>query len=258
MNSDTTGSAYELVATLSRIADMRQRSYALAMRLNELDIDNALEVLELIRGRAFQGDDDFRRLHNSLLVSGTLVQVMGQEKIGALVDAAQARLAFDLVAFLMDLPQDPIAAAHHQPFLDGGLREVPLGMRKSLARKPDFKLMQRIARDQDHRVIEHLLNNPRLTEKDVIRIGATRPTSPKVLEAIYNHPRWITRYAVKKVIVFNPYSPLSIAMKLLAYLRVNDLEDLCDSHDLSGDLLAQAQKALEQKTRLELPEISLE
>jgi len=237
---------------------MRQRSYALARRLNQLETDDVLNVLRLIRGMALQGDDDFRRLHNSLLVSGTLAEVLGQQKIGVLVDAAQARLEYDLVAFLMDLPKVTASEIHHQPFLDGALREVPLGMRKSLARKPDFKLIQRIARDQDHRVIEHLLNNPRLTEKDVIRIGSTRPTSPKVLEAIYDHPKWITRYSVKKVIVFNPYSPLSIAMKLLAYLRVNDLEDLCESHGLSSELLDQAQEALEQKTRFQLPEISLE
>jgi len=150
----------------------------------------------------------------------------------------------------VDLPDEAVGDFPHQPFLDAGLKETPLGMRKALARKPDFKLIQRIARDQDHRVIRHLLDNPRLTEKDVIHIGSTRPTSPKVLEVIYDHPKWIARYSVKRVIVLSPHSPLSISLRLLTFLTTEDLEEVREALDLRETLREQAQRIITEKVRL--------
>ena len=237
-----------LVKRLSRIQDMRQRSYALAARLAGQEPRFALEAIKAIRERALQGDDDFLRLYNGLTVSGTLVEVLGPEKISELIVVAQGQGDFDVIATFLDLNPDGVQENHRQPFLDAGLRDVPLGMRKALARKPDIRLIKRIARDQDHRVIRHLLDNPRLTEADVIRIGATRPTSPKVLEEIYRHPRWITRYAVKRVIVFNPYSPLRLTLPLITFLNAQDLEELCSCRGLNPTLLAQAAHVLDEKS----------
>ena len=164
----------------------------------------------------------------------------------------------DILTILTDVPSRDREDRPRQPFLDGTLREIPLGMRKSLARKPDFRLIQRIAKDQDHRVIRQLLDNPRMTERDVIRIGSTRPTSPKVLETIYNHPRWISRYAIKKTIVFNPYAPLSLSLRLLTYLNVQDLELLSTMPELDSDLVAEARKNVNKKCAQEPKEYCLE
>ncbi len=237
---------------------MRQRSYALAARLRIQEPGFALDVMKVIRERALQGDEDFLRLYNGLLLSGTLAGVLGPDEVSKLVAVARERGDLEAVAVFLDLQLDGVQETPHQPFLDASLREVPLGARKALARKPDIKLMKRIARDQDHRVIRNLLDNPRLTEADVIRIGATRPTSPKVLEEIYGHSRWITRYAVKRVIVFNPYSPLFLSLRLLAFLNVQDLEELCRARGLNPELLNQAARVLEEKTNFRAPEKSLE
>lgn len=243
-----------MVLGLSRIGDLRQRSYALASRLKRQPTDCVLDIIKVIREEALKGHGDFRLLYNGLLVSGMLGNVFGPARMSLLVEAAQERGDFDLVALLMDLPAEAAHDIPHQPFLDGSLKETPLGMRKALARKPDFRLIQRIARDQDHRVIQQLLDNPRLTEKDVVRIAATRPTSPRVLEEIYGHRRWITRYSVKKTIVFNPHAPLSLSMRLVAYLTVQDLEQLVERDDVNQELLEQAHRILKQKTRFLLKE----
>jgi hypothetical protein len=239
--------SFALVAHLSRIEDKQQRGYALAIRLNEMDLDTAIGVIKVIRSKALKGNEDSLRLYNGLILRTTMLEVLGHRKLSELAEAAQERGEFDVVAILIDLPNDPEGERPHQPYLDTSLRELPLGMRKTLARKPDFKLIQRIAKDQDHRVIEHLLNNPRLTERDVIRIGATRPTSPKVLDAIYNHPRWISRYSVKKTIVCNPYAPLSLSLRLLTFLNLQDLELLCTMTELDPFLIDEVKKVLEKK-----------
>lgn len=238
----------DLFVTLSRIADARQRAYALAERLNDLDADLVVDAIKMICERSLEGEVNFLRLYNALVVYGPLRDTLGEEKLSDVVNAARLREDYRVVAILQDLPS---AAGHdcfRQPFLDGTLRETPLGVRKALARRPDFKLLQRIAKDQDHRVIEHLLDNPRMTENEVIKIGATRPTSPKVLEIISRHPRWASRYRVKKTIVFNPYAPLSLALRLLTYLNVQDLELLCTLAEVSETVRCEAQKLLMKKS----------
>lgn len=253
---DSDGSrASELVVRLAGLQDMRQRGYALAIRLRSQEDEFALEVIKLIRERALAGQDDFRLLYNSLLVPGILEEVLGPKRLTALGEIARTRGELELQAILGDMPSGLKVRRNEQPFLDPALRETPLGTRKSLARKPDFKMIERMARDQDHRVIEHLLDNPRLTERDVIKIGATRPTSPKVLAVIYNHPKWISRYSVKKTIVLNPYAPLSIALRLVALLNLRDLEDVCESQELPSVLQDEARRLLEKRNPF--PEIEL-
>ncbi|MBM3299711.1 MAG: hypothetical protein FJY85_07135 [Deltaproteobacteria bacterium] len=250
MDPDKTDqSTYHIVLRLSRIADVRQRSYALAERLNELEVEAAVDVIKEIRQKAMDGHEDCLRLFNGLMLVGTLAEVLGQEKLSAIVDRAQGRGEYEVAALFIDLPSQDRGDRPHQPFLDGTLKETPLGMRKFLARRPDFKLIERIARDQDYRVIEQLLDNPRLTEKDVIHIGSTRPTAAKVLEAIYNHSKWVSRYRVKKTIVFNPHTPPSLALRLLSYLSIQDLELLRDLSEVDRVVLNEAEKVLEKRTQ---------
>ncbi|MDQ7782915.1 MAG: hypothetical protein RDU20_08560 [Desulfomonilaceae bacterium] len=246
-SAQTELSHFNLVAHLSRIEDRQQRGYALAARLNELGPDEAVSIIRLIRRKALDGHQDSVRLYNGLIFRNALFEVIGRSKMSELVKVAEKRGEFEVLAVLVDLPDETDGERPHQPYLDISLREIPLGMRKTLAKSPDFKLIQRVARDQDYRVIEHLLNNPRLTERDVVRIGSTRPTSPKVLEVIYNHPRWISRYSVKKTIVCNPYAPISLALRLLTFLTLQDLELVCTMTELSPLLVAEAEKVLQKK-----------
>lgn len=235
------------ITQLSAIRDVKQRSFALANKLNELNSDAAVNLIKTIRERAVLGDSDYLRLYNGLLFSGVVADVLGQTRMSQMVEAAQGMGEFEVVSILLDIPPETAGDVPFQPFLDADLRETPLGTRKALARKPDFKLIKRIARDQDHRVIKHLLNNPRLTEADVTRIAATRPTSPKVLEEIYNHPRWVTRYSVKKVIILNPFSPPSLSLRLLTFMSLQDLEEICRSPDLSSLVMREAGRMADRK-----------
>lgn len=259
----------ELLERLSGITDMKQRSYALATRLSGMENADVLHMLGFIRDKVLAGRVEFVRLYHGLLVSGTLADVLGNRRMSELVAEAQEIQAFEIVSLLMDALPEPDdhtpfsattssgAETPDQPFLDAGLKEMPLGVRKFLARKPDFSLIKRITRDQDHRVISNLLYNSRLTELDVVRIVATRPASPKVIEAVYNHPKWITRYRVKKAIVLNPNTPLSIAMRLVALMSVQDLEELVQSQDLHWLLIREARKLIERKSHRTTNELPL-
>jgi hypothetical protein len=248
-DSDLNAAVRELVGALCAVTDVTQRTYALANRLRKASSSFVVEVFQLIRERTLLGDDECRKLYNSLIGTAALTDVFGKEKMSEIVDVAQELGAYEIVALFLDLPPEALEESPFQPFLDARLRETPLGMRKALARKLDFTLIKQIARDQDPRVIGILLNNPRLTESDVVRIGATRPTSPRVLEEIAKHPRWNKRYSVKKTIVLNPYSPLSMALRFLPYMTVVDLGHVLRAPELHPVLVQEAERIIARKSQ---------
>jgi len=246
--ADLNAAVQELVGTLSAVTDVTQRTYALANRLSEETNNFVVEVFRLIRERSMMGDEDCLKLYNSLIGIDALTEVFGKQRMSELVVVAQQRGDFEVVALFIDLPADRSEEHPFQPFLDARLKDAPLGLRKALARKLDFVLIKQIARDQDHRVIGILLNNPRLTEADVVRIAATRPTSPRVLEQIAKHPRWNKRYSVKKTIVLNPHSPLSMALRFLTYMTLTDLDHVVKTPALNPVLVREAERIMERKT----------
>ncbi|MFZ5866818.1 MAG: hypothetical protein ACOYXY_13125 [Thermodesulfobacteriota bacterium] len=238
----------ELIATLSAIPDVIQRSHALAERLKVLDDAAILGAIRIVYEKTLTGDQDFLRLYNGLIVSGTLAQVLGSARMSGLVHRAQEAGDFEIVSILLDLPSEHPGESGFRSSVGPDLRDIPLGVRKALARKPDFRSIERLARDPDPRVIRNLLKNPKLTERLVIGIAATRPGNADVLEEIYNHPKWIARYDVKKTLVMNPHTPLSIALKLLVFMKLPDLEEILEVPNLPELVKTEAQRIVHRKT----------
>ena len=235
------------VESLANIQDVVQRGFALSQRLLTLDDEEVVRTLKTIYDGVSRNELHYTTLYNSLTRSSAFKITFGPIRLSKLVDIAQELEYFDLIPIFIDLPLCSSLDYPNQPFLDSLLKETPLGMRKSLAKKPDFRMIQRIAKDQDHRVIRVLLDNSRLTEADVLRIGSTRPTSPKVLEEIYKHPKWIARHRIKKVIILNPYSPLSIVLRLIAFMNLEDLHEISIRPDLDPYVLHAAKKMMAKR-----------
>jgi hypothetical protein len=45
----------------------------------------------------------------------------------------------------------------------------------------------------------------------------------------------------------NPYTPLQVALKLLTFMQIQDLEEICRSPDLNSRLLEAARRLVEDK-----------
>jgi hypothetical protein len=93
-------------------------------------------------------------------------------------------------------------------------------------------VLRKLLKDQDPMIIRSLLLNPRLTESEVLKIASLRPTSPRILEEVFHNATWVARYRVKKALVYNPYSPPSIAVHLLKFLLLSDLREIAQLENL--------------------------
>lgn len=101
---------------------------------------------------------------------------------------------------------------------DPRLASVSLGQKKSLARRLDPEMMERLSRDGDPSVTRILLENPRLTEALVLRMVALRPHRSSVLREFGVQHRWICLPQVRRALVLNPYTPIRLALFLAPLL----------------------------------------
>ncbi len=110
---------------------------------------------------------------------------------------------------------------------------LTLGERKSLARRPDRRLIDRITRDPSPAVIELLLNNPRLTEDDVVRMCARRPNAPEVLTLVFANPRWSSRPRVRRSLALNPATPEPLVAAVVPLLNPEDLRAVAEDERIA-------------------------
>lgn len=111
-------------------------------------------------------------------------------------------------------------------------RELSLGERRSLARRPDRRHFEKLLGDPNPLVIERLLENPRLTEDDVVRLVTRRP-APVEAQLAVAKSAWLCRRRVRLSLIQNPGTPAAVAVPLVALCTKTELRTLSRSHECS-------------------------
>jgi ribosomal 50S subunit-associated protein YjgA (DUF615 family) len=229
--------AARLCRRLAAVSDQEQRARALGRFLAEHDPEAIVAVLAQIieaADRRLRGADLLVRA----MISPGLRFVWEERLAHQVVAYARRDGRYDLAGMFLDLP--PMDARLEPP----AMAQVPLGMRRSLARRNDIGLIERLLGDPDPAVIQNLLNNPRITELEVVRMAARSPVREAVLTAIARHPRWGIRHRVRVTLAHNPGTPTAITLGLLHLLLDQDLEALVKDTRLSQVVVSRAEALL--------------
>jgi hypothetical protein len=238
-----------LASRLRAVCDLRMRRAVLRAFVEETDDAALLAVLARLIAGAREGRDTHRDVLGEFALDGHLLTGLPYDRITDLYEIGHAaKLARVAGLFLGDRHRaNPTAteAQHENEHLDR-----PSGVRRSLARGRDRYLLDRVLHDRDPGVIRNLLDNPRLVERDVVRVAAMRPTRPEILRSVADHPRWSARYAGRLALGCNPYTPVPIAIRLVSTLLKQDLGDLATSAALPGALLEAVRVELDGRSRL--------
>lgn len=115
-------------------------------------------------------------------------------------------------------------------------RPLTLGERKSIASKPDRKLLALALRDPHPDVIEKLLKNPKLTEKEVLFIATKRPNSQAILRCVARSEKWRKRPAVARALVYNPHTPSRQALSVLHLLSYQEIVEVATDPRIGSDV----------------------
>ncbi|MBN2341014.1 MAG: hypothetical protein JXX29_06075 [Deltaproteobacteria bacterium] len=98
-------------------------------------------------------------------------------------------------------------------------RVLTLGERKALAAQPSRRKIEMALMDPHPDVATKLLDNPKLTEADVVRVSAKSTMAPSVLAKIAAHPKWRRQRTVQKALVNNRLLPKDYALTLIPFLQ---------------------------------------
>ncbi len=104
--------------------------------------------------------------------------------------------------------------------------------------------LMRVMMAADPSVVQNALLNPRLTEPMVVQMAAKRPATAGALAEIWNSPRWSSRHAVRRALVFNPYLPPEVGAKIIPLLNASDLKELSTTPSVHRALRQQAEGLL--------------
>jgi hypothetical protein len=126
-------------------------------------------------------------------------------------------------------------------------RPLTLGERKSLAKRPDRNLLERLLADPHPDVIRSVLRNSRLTEDDVVRFVARHPGRPELLTEVARFPKWVHRPRVRLSLVLNPMSPIELSIPLAGLLLRHELKLVVESTNVPLSVRAAALEHLQRK-----------
>jgi hypothetical protein len=247
---DRQARADALVRATLALADADLRTHYVASLAQAWPIAAFAETLDAVCERAEQAEVESREtliaIVDALNCEGMddLVQRLREEASG------NSLLALERVIRIPPRSQRPTSSAPPPEPARG--RSVPLGQRKSLARRPDRDTLGRMLLDPHPDVIRRCLSNPRLVEDDVIRLAARRPGRPEVLGEIARS-RWVHRPRVRMTLVMNPATPVEVVVRLAGLLLRPELTMAARSPGVAAPVRAICLEHLERRPPVEDP-----
>lgn len=141
------------------------------------------------------------------------------------------RLLRDL--YLMDLVQFTLSASvsvevkrQAEMQIIGRIPQLPLGQKIALARRASGHVAGALVAEGHPQVLRVALDNPFLSEANILKALAREKVPVAVVQALCGHPKWSQIYSVRLALVRNPSAPLATVLAFLPHLTVNDLREL--------------------------------
>jgi hypothetical protein len=239
-----------LLARLKALKEPRVRVLALVEALGAGDAGTWIEAFAAIVSRAHTVDDADASAVLETITHAARDPALAYATRQALYEAAVARNLPAIARLFLgaspqaELPRQLKKQLGPERPLRPTDRPLTLGERKALARTHRRDQLLLLVRDPHPAVVAILLDNPHVTEADVVKMAAARPAAPESLALIAAHARWSVRHAVKRALVLNPSTPLADAIRIATTLRAGELEELAADHSLPQPLRTQAAELL--------------
>jgi hypothetical protein len=124
---------------------------------------------------------------------------------------------------------------------------MTVGERLKLALKGNRDARMILIRDPNRLIQRFVLQNPRITEDEIVMLARNRNLDMELLRKIGDHKHWPRNYQVKLALVTNPKTPLATALHFVSSLMERDIRFLAKSKNVSATVTAQARRLLLQR-----------
>jgi len=146
----------------------------------------------------------------------------------------------DLASLASDVRLHPIIRRSAERRLLERIPALAVGEKTALARRASRAVVARLRFDASPRVLAALLENPRLTEGELMPLAGFERANPRCLEVLARDSRWSNRMPLRVALCRNPATPLSCALALLAGLPRRELATISRDLHLAAPLRRRA------------------
>jgi len=138
------------------------------------------------------------------------------------------------------------------------LPQIPLGQKVALARRGPARVAGSLLAEGNRQVLTVVLENPHLTESQILKALFRESVPPAVVQAVAQHQRWASSYNIRVALVRHPASSLSTVLAYLPNLTVSDLRELTAPGIVSESLRKYLEAEVLRRTKPRRGRISLE
>ncbi|MBI5491513.1 MAG: hypothetical protein HY893_01120 [Deltaproteobacteria bacterium] len=243
---DIEAMAARILSDLSALPEEKMRLDLLGRRLSALEPGDAAKLIDTVYKKG--ADDKEARRFRALLVNPEgLRKALGEDRHRSIYHAS-VQLGLRKVSRLFtDLPPRKTGVAGYEKEEEAKMEFITLGQRRAMSKSNVKDTIDRLLSDPDVMVVNNLLNNPRLTEKEVLKIASKRPNSAQILKLVSTHRVWSKRYEVKKALILNPYTPPRISIALLELMLTQDLKLVAEDKTLHSQVKLSAKDLLNER-----------
>ncbi len=201
------------------------------------------ELLELVRDRLAELDvaEVRQTLRNPYVSSEVIEFLLGQRQLLGSYEVRRELAAHrktptiralrllpglywrDLVRICGDARVPPAIRRSAEKQLTGRLPGLAEGEKMAIARLGGPGLIASLRHDPSPRVIQALLENPRLTVGSLLPLVAYQRARPEILSLVAKDRRWGISYPIRLALCRNANTPHAMAVSLLPSLKKSDL-----------------------------------
>lgn len=153
----------------------------------------------------------------------------------------------DLLETSGDLHASPVLRRDAEKILRTRLPELSVGEKVTLARRASRGLVEGLLEGGEGTVLRALLGNPRLTEREVVRIAASPSSPADALTAVATHHAWGIRRDVRLALLGNPRTPVPAALRLIEAIPPEDLGRVAEDASIPRIVRVGASRRLERR-----------
>lgn len=220
-------------------------------------------VLGILENKAARKSDIDRVMDFAVRVGMELHGVAQFEEARARLSGAPRDLEAEKTAaeaVIESLPEDmlkeeteeaaapnPEAAEEKKLTLLQRLAKMTTAQKVALAQKGNKSVRMQLVKESNRVVATAAIRNPGVNEAEVATIASNRAISDDVIRIIAQNREWTRNYPVKLALMNNPKTPLTVSMRFLTQLRVNDLKTLSTNKNVPSALAQAAKKLLQTR-----------
>lgn len=219
----------------------------LGKRISMLSPEDAAHFFELLYKRN-PHDLISKKVRHLLVNPERLHQAIGIEECRRIY-LASLKFGYTRISRLFtDLPPYRTGPGGYDKEEEVRMQYISLGQRRAMSKRNIKDTIDRLLSDPDPMVIGNILNNPRVTEREIVKIASKRPNSPVILRLLAGHRIWSKRYTVIKAIVQNPYTQPRISVALLELMMTQDLKLVAEDAKLHPQVVLTAKDILSERS----------